>query len=144
MWLGISNPGQNYTEVLTNCLRFTDVRYPFLWEPIFWTVFFFFCDMKTQQFNPPPPIFGTECYLVHYYWAHYWPIVPPPDDDKCWAIGGMIGRGNQSTRRKPVPSAALWTTNPTGLEPGSNPVRCGGEASDYQPEVRYCPPNSLT
>jgi hypothetical protein len=25
------------------------------------------------------------------------------DDDECRAIGGMLGRGNQSTRRKPAP-----------------------------------------
>jgi hypothetical protein len=25
------------------------------------------------------------------------------DDDECEAVGGMIGRGNRSTRRKPTP-----------------------------------------
>jgi hypothetical protein len=25
------------------------------------------------------------------------------DDDECGAVGGMIGRGNRSTRRKPAP-----------------------------------------
>jgi hypothetical protein len=31
-----------------------------------------------------------------------WPIVPAPGDYD-WEIGGMIGRGNRSTRRKPAP-----------------------------------------
>jgi hypothetical protein len=40
----------------------------------------------------------------------------------CGEIGGMkIGRGNRSTRRKPV------TTNPTWLDPGLNPGRRGGK-----------------
>jgi hypothetical protein len=52
------------------------------------------------------------------------PIVPAPGDYDG-EIGGMIGRGNQSTRRKPAPSAALSTTNPTCC-PGANPGRRGG------------------
>jgi hypothetical protein len=37
--------------------------------------------------------------------ATIWPIVPAPDnnDDGCGAVGGMSGRGNRSTRRKPAP-----------------------------------------
>jgi hypothetical protein len=36
--------------------------------------------------------------------ATNWPIVPGTDDNECGAVGGMrIGRGNRSTRRKPVP-----------------------------------------
>jgi hypothetical protein len=31
------------------------------------------------------------------------PIVPAPDDYDDGEIGGMIGRGNRSTRRKPAP-----------------------------------------
>jgi hypothetical protein len=31
------------------------------------------------------------------------PIVPAPGDYGDGEIGGMIGRGNQSTRRKPTP-----------------------------------------
>jgi hypothetical protein len=31
------------------------------------------------------------------------PIVPAPGDYDDGEIGGMIGRGNRSTRRKPVP-----------------------------------------
>jgi hypothetical protein len=31
------------------------------------------------------------------------PIVPAPGDYDDGKIGGMIGRGNQSTRRKPAP-----------------------------------------
>jgi hypothetical protein len=38
------------------------------------------------------------------------PIVPGPGDYDAGEIGGMIGRGNRSTGRKPP---ALSTTNPT-------------------------------
>jgi hypothetical protein len=31
------------------------------------------------------------------------PIVPPPGDYDDREIGGMIGRGNRSTQRKPAP-----------------------------------------
>jgi hypothetical protein len=42
---------------------------------------------------------------------------------KCETLGGMrIGRGNRSTRRKPV-RAILCTTNPTLPDLGSNPGR---------------------
>jgi hypothetical protein len=34
---------------------------------------------------------------------HQWPIVPAPGDYDDGEIGGMIGRGNRSTRRKPAP-----------------------------------------
>jgi hypothetical protein len=35
--------------------------------------------------------------------ATIWPIVPALDDDECGAVGGMVGKGNRSTRRKPAP-----------------------------------------
>jgi hypothetical protein len=35
--------------------------------------------------------------------GHQWPIVSAPSDDGDGEIGGMIGRGNGSTRRKPAP-----------------------------------------
>jgi hypothetical protein len=35
------------------------------------------------------------------------PIVPAPDDYDVGEIGGMVGRGNRSTRRKPAP-VPLW------------------------------------
>jgi hypothetical protein len=39
-------------------------------------------------------------------------------------IGGMIGKGNRSTRRKLAPRVALSTTNSTCC-PDANPGRCG-------------------
>jgi hypothetical protein len=33
----------------------------------------------------------------------YWPIVLAPDDCEDGEFGGMNGRGNRSTRRKPAP-----------------------------------------
>jgi hypothetical protein len=35
--------------------------------------------------------------------ATNWPIVPAPGDYDDREIGGMIGKGNRSTRRKPAP-----------------------------------------
>jgi hypothetical protein len=32
--------------------------------------------------------------------ATIWPVVPVLSEDESGAIGGMIGRGNRSTRRK--------------------------------------------
>jgi hypothetical protein len=38
--------------------------------------------------------------------AIYWPVVPAPGDYDDGEFGGMkIGRGNQSTRRKPTPAS---------------------------------------
>jgi hypothetical protein len=40
--------------------------------------------------------------------------------------GGMILTGeNRRTRRKTCPSATLSTTNPTWIDPDSNPGLCG-------------------
>jgi hypothetical protein len=36
--------------------------------------------------------------------ASYWPIVPVPADCEDGEFGGMNGRGNRSTRRKPAPA----------------------------------------
>jgi hypothetical protein len=36
--------------------------------------------------------------------AIYWPTVPAPGDCEDGEFGGMNGRGNQSTRRKPAPA----------------------------------------
>jgi hypothetical protein len=54
------------------------------------------------------------------------PIVPAPGDYDDGEIGGMIGRGNLSTRRKHGSSAALSTTNPTCC-PEANPGRRVGK-----------------
>jgi hypothetical protein len=49
------------------------------------------------------------------------PTVPAPGDYNDGEIGGMIGKGNRSSRRKP-----LYTTNPTCC-PDANPGRRGGK-----------------
>jgi hypothetical protein len=36
--------------------------------------------------------------------ATYWPIVPAPGDCEDEEFGGMNGRGNRRTRRKPGPT----------------------------------------
>jgi hypothetical protein len=51
------------------------------------------------------------------------------DEDECGAVGGMIGRGNRSTRRKPVAIATLSNTNLKQPNLGSNPGRRGGKTA---------------
>jgi hypothetical protein len=41
------------------------------------------------------------------------PIVPAPGDYDDGGIGGMIGRGNRSTRRKPAPMPFCPSQTPT-------------------------------
>jgi hypothetical protein len=50
------------------------------------------------------------------------PIVPAPGDYDHGEIGGMIGRGNRSTRRKPAP---MPFCQPQTLD--ANPGRRGGK-----------------
>jgi hypothetical protein len=40
------------------------------------------------------------------------PILPAPGDSEGGQIGGMIGRGNRNTRRKPAP-LPLWQPQTT-------------------------------
>jgi hypothetical protein len=53
-------------------------------------------------------------------------FVPAPGDYDNGEIGGMIGMGNWSTRKKTCPSAALSTTKPTCC-PETKPGRRGGK-----------------
>jgi hypothetical protein len=53
------------------------------------------------------------------------PIMPAPDDYDNGEVGGMIGRGNRSTRRKPAPVPLCPPHKPhmlLGLEPGAAAV----------------------
>jgi hypothetical protein len=63
------------------------------------------------------------------------PIVPAPGDYDDGKFGGMIRKGNRSTRRKPAPAPLYTTTNPTRLDPGSNPGLGGKPAKP--PELRH-------
>jgi hypothetical protein len=62
------------------------------------------------------------------------PIVPTLADYDGGEIGGMIGRENQSTRRKPVPVPLCPPQNPHAL-PGREPEPPRWEASDYPLEL---------
>jgi hypothetical protein len=68
------------------------------------------------------------------------PIVPALGDYDDGEIGGMIGRGNRSTQRKPAPNAALSTTNPACC-PDANPGRCGGKPATNR--LSYSTANKL-
>jgi hypothetical protein len=56
------------------------------------------------------------------------PIVPAPGDYNEGEIGGMIGRGNRRTRRKPAP-VPLCSYKPHMLCPDENPGRRGGKSA---------------
>jgi hypothetical protein len=57
------------------------------------------------------------------------PIVPAPGDYDDGDIGGMIGRGNRSTRRKPAQVPICSPQTPYAL-PGREPGPPRWEASD--------------
>jgi hypothetical protein len=65
-----------------------------------------------------------------WYCGHYWPIVPDPDD-RCWWLWSNWWnedwQGKPKCSEKTCPSATLSTTNPTWLDPGSNPGHRGGK-----------------
>jgi hypothetical protein len=65
---------------------------------------------------------GTESIIIS-------PLYQPRmlDNNDCGTIGVMLGKEGRSTRRKTCPSAALSTTIPILLDPGSNPYRRGGK-----------------
>jgi hypothetical protein len=54
------------------------------------------------------------------------PIVPAPGDYDDGEIGGMIGRGNRSIRRKPAPVPLCPPQTPHAC-PDANPGRRGGK-----------------
>jgi hypothetical protein len=54
------------------------------------------------------------------------PIVPAPGDYDNGEIGGMVGKGNRSTRRKPTPVPLYPPQSPTCC-PDANPGRRGGK-----------------
>jgi hypothetical protein len=54
------------------------------------------------------------------------PTVPAPGDYDDGEIGGMIGRGDRSTRRKPTPMPLCPPQNPHACS-DANPSRRGGK-----------------
>jgi hypothetical protein len=64
---------------------------------------FFFCNCYT---------WGWSAIVPTRHCGHQWPIVPSPGDYDDGEIGGMIGRGNRSTRRKPAPMPLCPPQNP--------------------------------
>jgi hypothetical protein len=89
------------------------------------------CQLKSHMFFLPPPPFALQWNRICYYWSHYWPIVPAPDDDddECGAIGGKVGRGKPKycTRRKPTPVPLCPPQIPHDLDPGSISNLRGGK-----------------
>jgi hypothetical protein len=61
------------------------------------------------------------------YCGRYWPILPAPDDRWRWLWRNLWNEDWQGKPKYSYPSATLSTTNPTWLDPGSNPGRHGGK-----------------
>jgi hypothetical protein len=64
------------------------------------------------------------------YCDHFWPIVPAPDDRWGWLWSNWWNKdwqGKPKYSEKTCPSVTLSTTNPTWLDPGSNPGCRGGK-----------------
>jgi hypothetical protein len=68
--------------------------------------------------------------LSPWYYGHFWPIVPAPDDRWGWLWSNWRNedwQGKPKYSEKTFPSATLSTTNPTWPDPGSNPGCRGGK-----------------
>jgi hypothetical protein len=68
---------------------------------------------------------------VSWYCGHYWPIGPAQMIDRWWWLWrnwwNEDWQGKPKYSEKTCPSATFSTTNPTWLDPGSNPGRRGGK-----------------
>jgi hypothetical protein len=73
--------------------------------------------------------------------GHQCPIVPAPSDYDDGEIGGMIGRGNRSTRRKPAPIPLCPQQTPHAC-PDANPGRRGGKPATNRLSIGH-PWNAL-
>jgi hypothetical protein len=65
---------------------------------------------------------------VSWYCGNYWPTVPAPDDRWYWRNWwNKDWQGKPKYSEKACPSATLFTTSPTWLDPGLNSGRRGGK-----------------
>jgi hypothetical protein len=65
-----------------------------------------------------------------WYCSHYSPIIPAPEDRWWWMWSNRWNanwQGKPKYSEKICPCANLSITNPSGLDPGSNPGRHGGK-----------------
>jgi hypothetical protein len=72
-------------------------------------------------------------------------IVPAPGDYDDGEIGGMIGKGNRSTRRKPVP-VPLCPPQTSHACPDANPGRRGGKPVNerhFEKNISNRPPQNF-
>jgi hypothetical protein len=59
--------------------------------------------------------------------ATWWPIVSAPGDYDNGEIGGMIGRGNRSTRRKPTPEPLCPPQTPNAARTRTRAAAVGSQ-----------------
>jgi hypothetical protein len=59
--------------------------------------------------------------------GHQWPIVPAPGDYDDGEIGGMIGKGNRSTLRKPAPVPLCPPQTPHAALTGTRAATVGSQ-----------------
>jgi hypothetical protein len=90
-----------------------NIGFPF-WKTVM-AVIFFFHRMRLSPLSTA---------------ATVWTTVPAPDDRRWWLLSNRWNanwQGKPKSSEKTCPSATFSTTNPTWLEPGSKPGRCGGK-----------------
>jgi hypothetical protein len=89
------------------------------------------------------PEYNVTIYYYYYYYYYWWDgtkslgtaaasgLLYEPQmigEDDCGAIGGMkLGRGNQSTRRKPAPAPLCPPQIPHDQTRAQTPDRCSGK-----------------
>jgi hypothetical protein len=95
------------------------VRFPGLLRHVIeWTHTDFFFNWYSGGWSP---IGSTR------HCGHQWPIVPAPGDYDNGEIGGMIDRGNRSTRRKPAPMSLCPPQTPHAARTRTRAVAVGSQ-----------------
>jgi hypothetical protein len=70
--------------------------------------------------------------------GHQWPIVPAPGDYDDGVIGGMIGRGNRSTRRKLAPVRLCPPQSPHAARTRTRAAAVGSQLLTAWATARPC------
>jgi hypothetical protein len=102
------------------------------------------CSTATRPIHLQPFSYFWPTFLVSFFligmggggWSpigstrhcgHEWHTVPAPGDYDDKEIGGMIGRGNRSTRRKPAPVSLCPPQNPHGARTRTRAALVGSQ-----------------
>jgi hypothetical protein len=107
------------------CMRDWGVFLQFLHNKLVWLVQMLFLSTFFFKWG------GTKSAR---YCGNFWPIVQAPDERWGWLWSNWWNedwQGKPKYSEKTCPSATLSTTNPTWLDPGSNPGLRGGKPATF-------------